>query len=153
MPERKPGRPKTADAVVARRKALFLERFRELCLLNKTLKATKLAKTTFYRWKDADPEFKKEFEAAKVEAGDILEQEAIRRAYQGVEEPVFYQGKQVDSVTRYSDVLLIFLLKGLMPDRYSDRLRHSGDINLQGIEERLNAGRTRANKKKPDSVH
>ncbi len=35
----------------------------------------------------------------------------MRRAVDGVDEPVYQGGKKVGSITRYSDTLLIFLLK------------------------------------------
>ena len=49
----------------------------------------------------------------------MIEAEARRRAVDGVDEPVYYQGKEVGTVRRYSDVLLIFLLKGLRPQRFN----------------------------------
>ena len=56
-------------------------------------------------------------------AGDILEAEAHRRAVEGVEEPVgWYKGQAGGTVRRYSDVLLMFLLKGVLPERYKDRI-------------------------------
>ena len=55
------------------------------------------------------------------QAAQRLEAEAKRRAVEGVEEPVFYQGKQCGVIKRYSDALLMFLLKGAMPDKYKER--------------------------------
>ena len=52
----------------------------------------------------------------------MLEAEAHRRAVEGVEEPVgWYKGVAGGTVRRYSDALLIFTLKGLLPDRYRER--------------------------------
>ena len=50
---------------------------------------------------------------------DALEDEAIRRAREGVEEPVFQGGLRCGSVRKYSDLLLIFLLKSRRPYRDS----------------------------------
>lgn len=59
---------------------------------------------------------------------NYLEAEAVRRAYDGVDEPTgWYQGKPGGVVRRYSDTLLIFLLKGAMPAKYADRHKLSGD--------------------------
>ena len=53
----------------------------------------------------------------------MLEAEAYRRAVEGWVEPVgWYKGKAGGTVRRYSDTLLIFTLKGLLPDRYRDRV-------------------------------
>ena len=56
------------------------------------------------------------------QAADVLEREAWRRASEGVKQPVFYQGEVCGHVQKYSDVLLIFLLKGARPDRYREQL-------------------------------
>jgi hypothetical protein len=64
---------------------------------------------------------------AKEMAADRLEEEAWRRAVDGVDEPVgFYRGKPSAWVKRYSDTLLIFLLKALRPEKYRERYEHSG---------------------------
>ena len=42
----------------------------------------------------------------------------MRRAREGVEEPVFQGGLCCGHVRRYSDLLLIFLLKSRRPHRY-----------------------------------
>ena len=66
-------------------------------------------------------------ERARIMAGDILEAEAHRRAVEGVEEPVgWYRGKPGGTVRRYSDNLLMFLLKGVLPERYKDRMEVAG---------------------------
>jgi hypothetical protein len=62
-------------------------------------------------------------------AGDFLEDEAIRRAMEGWEKKVFYQGQHVDNERIYSDMLMAMLLKGAKPHRYKDRTEVSGDAN------------------------
>jgi hypothetical protein len=71
-----------------------------------------------------DLAYAEKFASAREEAVDLLEGEALRRAVQGVEEPVFYKGERVDKgqVRRYSDVLLIFLLKANRPVKFRDRV-------------------------------
>jgi hypothetical protein len=67
------------------------------------------------------------FRDAKAESGDILETEARRRAVEGVTKPVFGslgQGMgsgEIGRVQEYSDTLLIFLMKGAMPEKYRER--------------------------------
>jgi len=62
-------------------------------------------------------------EALEIATGS-LELEARRRAQKGVLEPVYYKGKKVGAVRKYSDTLLIFLLKAHRPDKYRDNVRH-----------------------------
>jgi hypothetical protein len=60
---------------------------------------------------------------AQEAAADLIEAEAYRRGVLGWEEPAgWYQGRPGGMVRKYSDVLAIFLLKGLRPDRYKDRV-------------------------------
>lgn len=53
---------------------------------------------------------------------EFLEDEARRRATAGFEEPVYQGGAQVGTIRKYSDTLLIFLLKGRNPGKYKDRV-------------------------------
>jgi hypothetical protein len=61
-------------------------------------------------WRDADPAFNVECLDAIEHGNDLMEDEARRRAVDGVTEPVFHQGKVCGEVTRYSDKLLQFML-------------------------------------------
>lgn len=71
--------------------------------------------------RERDTAFAEQWDAA-VEAGtDVLEDEALRRAKDGTNEPVFYQGVRCGLVRKYSDTLLIFLLKARRPAKFSDR--------------------------------
>ena len=72
-------------------------------------------------WLEKDPEYVEAFQSAREQAGDRLEQEARRRAIEGVTEPVWYRGQIVGEVQKYSDTLLIFLLKGAKPEKYAER--------------------------------
>jgi len=74
-----------------------------------------------------DSEFQEGVHRAEHMAADLLEEEARRRAVDGVSEPVgWYRGTAGGTVRRYSDTLLIFLLKGARPDKYRERMEHTG---------------------------
>ncbi len=75
-------------------------------------------------------DYRKAFAAAKEEAIDVLETEAIRRATRGTDRPVFHKGKPCGTIREYSDILLIFLLKAARPEKYRDnhKVEHSGEI-------------------------
>jgi hypothetical protein len=78
--------------------------------------------TPYTRQWQEDAEFQTALVQAKRMAAEALESEAIRRGFQGVSEPVgWYKGEPGGYVTKYSDTLLIFLLKGAYPERYSER--------------------------------
>ena len=78
---------------------------------------------TAYLWRKEDPTFAADWFEAYEQGADALEAEALRRAVAGTEEPVFYLGHQVSTVRKYSDTLLIFLMKSRRPERYCDRIR------------------------------
>ncbi len=103
----------------------------------------KVNRTTVYAYRQNDPEFAQSWEDALDEATDELEAEARRRALKGVEEPVYQGGKLVGKVRKFSDTLLIFLLKGLRPERYRE-------LNLAQLAEQI--GRQQSVSTLPDSV-
>ncbi len=88
-----------------------------------------------------DQQFQAALERARVMAIDVLEDEATRRAVEGVEEPAgWYMGKAGGTVRRYSDTLLIFKLKGELPQKYADRVQLSGGLatlNLDALPDEL----------------
>lgn len=95
----------------------------------------KVGRRTHYEWVADDEEYAAAVHEAMNEAGDRLEEEARRRAETGVVEPVYGRvGKDQDgkigTVRKYSDTLLIFLLKGAKPDKYRERaeVKHTGRL-------------------------
>jgi hypothetical protein len=76
---------------------------------------------TIMKWSDNDEEFAERWNNAVEEGIDRLEQEAIRRARDGVKRPVFYMGQVVGYVQEYSDSLLKFLLEAKRPAVYRAR--------------------------------
>jgi hypothetical protein len=86
--------------------------------------AAKLAgvsRMTAWRHKTSDTDFAERFAEAEQQAMDLLEKEAWRRATEGVDEPVFYKGEKCGTIKRYSDNVLMFLLRGGRPEKYRER--------------------------------
>ena len=105
---------------------------------NITAACRKVTKTDFqantlrahvYLLEKEDAEFAAAFREAQRMGIDVLEDEARRRAFEGVEETVYYQGLAVDTAKKYSNSLMVFLLKGAKPEKYKDRVEHTGDPN------------------------
>lgn len=107
-------------------KAAFLSAYAETGNIKQAAEAAQVGRRSHYRWLAADKRYAEAFAEATEQAGDALEQEARRRAVDGVDEPVFYQGAQCGLVRKYSDTLLIFLLKGVRPEKFKDRHEHTG---------------------------
>lgn len=83
--------------------------------------AVDISRMTAYTWRDDDPEFAADWDRAKEMGLDALEDEATRRAFDGVDKPIVYQGEVTGTMKEYSDTLLVFLLKGGKPDKYRER--------------------------------
>ena len=82
---------------------------------------------TAYRHRQADPEFRAAWDEALETALDDMELEARRRAVDGWDEPVFFKGEVCGHIRRYSDALIMFLLKAYRPEfRDNYRVEHSG---------------------------
>lgn len=97
----------------------------------------RINRDTAYAWRDAEPAFAAAWQDALDQAGEFLEHVAWRRAVRGVEEPVYQGGELVGTVQKYSDTLLIFLLKAANPAKFRESVRHEhtgesgGPINVQ----------------------
>lgn len=83
------------------------------------------SRQTIYNWQEHDEEFAIAFNLAEVESVEVLEAEAWRRAVVGVknERTSYWQGQVIgrDVETKYSDSLLVTLLRARAPDKYADR--------------------------------
>lgn len=80
-----------------------------------------------YQLRKTDPAFAAQWDRAKEAAVGRLEQEARRRALEGLQEPLLSDGKIVRdddgrpvAVRRYSDDLLLALLKAHRPEMFGD---------------------------------
>ena len=72
-------------------------------------------------------DFAAQWDEALGEGIDLLEAEARRRAVTGIDKPVYYKGKVVGSITKYSDKLLMFLFKAHDP-----KFRDGGKVEQPG---------------------
>lgn len=95
-------------------------------------RAAGVARPHVYEWKRDDPAFAAAWDDALEQAADVMEREALRRAVEGTEKPIFgslgYRmgSGKIGQVREYSDTLLIFLLKGARPEKYRERNEITG---------------------------
>ncbi len=104
----------------------FLEKLAESGNVSRACRAAKVARQTAYRHRSIDALFKVAWDEALGIAVGLLEDEAWRRAREGWLEPVFYKGEKQGSVRKYSDTLLIFLLKAHDQAKYNPPTRLAG---------------------------
>ena len=128
----------------------FLEALAATGIVSTAVKIAGTSRTRVYTLRKKNPSFAAAWEEAEEKAADALEAEAWRRAVDGVAEPLVSGGKLVSDSTgqpiairRYSDVLLIALLKARRPERFKDRTAIEHDIS-DNLAQRLDAGRRRA---------
>lgn len=112
------------------KKAAFLAAYRTCGMVTRAAEAAEIDHSSHYRWLQSDPEYAEEFEQAQRDSCSVLEAEARRRALEGVSEPVYQMGQCVGHKQKYSDTLLIFLMKANNPSKFGDRIetRHSGAV-------------------------
>lgn len=134
-------------------KARFLAAYVIAGTVRAATAAAHISRETHFSWlRESGPEYDPQYAAAfahtKTEAGERLKEEAIRRAHDGVEEPVIFKGKLCGrwldadgqptfegmpdatfvplTIRKKSDVLLIFLLKAAFPEEFRERYEHTG---------------------------
>lgn len=100
----------------------FWELFSRTGNLSRSADGACISRVEVYRRRKSEPEFEAKFQETLKFAIDAMEEEAQRRAFEGFEDPVFYKGDQVGTITRYSDPLAMFLLKAHRPEKYKERV-------------------------------
>lgn len=100
----------------------FLSVYAECGNISTAAAAAGVNRSAVYKWQEHDDTFVAAMKQAESHATELLEKEAWRRARDGFAEPVYQHGKLVGTVQRYSDALLVFLLKARAPERYRDRV-------------------------------
>jgi len=96
----------------------FLRAFAETLSIAESTKRIGRDPDTHYYWLQTDPLYAESFEYVKTIAIQGLEDEAVRRAKEGYLVPVVSGGKVITYVRKYSDKLLITLLKRFKPEAY-----------------------------------
>ena len=105
--------------------------------VTRAAKEAEVSRSVVYDRRDKDVDFNKAWEEALDCYADDLEIEARRRAVDGiVVEEVYEDDKLIRKKLKYSDTLLIFLLKGARPEKFADhsKVEHSGAIQNETDE-------------------
>lgn len=118
-----------------RRKARFLAELRATGSAALAADAAGLTYAQVEALRDVEPAFAQACSDAIAEAVDRAEAEVYRRAFRGVDRPVYYAGQQVGIIRDYSDSLAALYLKAHRPEAYRDRAgadtgKHSGPVRV-----------------------
>ena len=133
----------------------FLDAYERLGTVKAAAEEAGRHRDRHYEWLD-DPEYKAAFEQAEENACQAVDREIRRRAVEGIEEPVVYQGKisydrvrvgkkyvkKPVTINRKSDILLMFYAKSKRPNVYRDNAKVELELSVPLIEA-LKEGRKR----------
>ena len=100
---------------LAKRQAIALKAFVELGTETGACQLLGLSRSAWHKWTARYEKFREAADQAFQTVGDLLEQEAIRRAYDG------------------SDLLLIYLLNGYKPEKFRERQETNINVNSDAI--------------------
>jgi hypothetical protein len=132
------------------RQERFLKSLADTGIVSAAVEISGTSRTRVYQLRKHDSGFASAWDEAEEQAADALEAEAWRRAVEGVPEPLVSSGKVVRdddgqplAIRRYSDNLLLALLKARRPEKFKDRAVVEHDI-ADGLADRLEAARQRA---------
>ena len=125
------GTPKKPRAEVSQdRKAKFVAALSATGSIKAACEVANLNRPLAYRHKGLDSAFSAAWDEAMAMAMDAAEDELYRRAVTGWEEPVFYKGELKNTIVKYSDGLLKFLLQAHRPEKYRFRKEAEVDPDL-----------------------
>lgn len=95
-------------------------------------RAAGVGRATVYRWAKDDEAFADQWRDAYETGTDALEDEARRRAVDGVDKPIHYKGARVDTIREYSDMLLAMQLNARRPEKYrtNHKIEHTGGVKI-----------------------
>lgn len=96
-----------------------LSLYSELGTIGACLKAAKVDYRTYLRWKE-DPEFVFMLNEAQQQFNSKIEMEMLRRAVDGVDEPVVSAGRYLGTKKKYSDDLIKVIARAHQPEKYAD---------------------------------
>ncbi len=131
------GRGYVKEFVYRNRAVKFDDRAREIFLrvyaicgnIMTAADAAGVAPGSVTRVRDADDDFRELFEESLERFRAGIEEEGLRRAMEGVVEPVYQQGRRVGYKRAYSDQLLGMMLKANIP-KYRDRVAIDAKVDV-----------------------
>lgn len=126
--------PEIAEIVAAvrddARKVQYLIALTELGNRSRAARVARTTTATVWSWRRSDRKFAAAEKKAMEIAVDLAEDELVRRATEGVVEPVFQGGHLVGGIRRRSDQLLMFYLKAHRPDKYRETINQNVTVDV-----------------------
>lgn len=117
----------STQLTLVKKREVFLIEFAKNGNVSEAARIAGIDRGNAYHYRKTHPEFAAAWDEAEAKFVERLEKEADRRGMEGTLKPVFYQGQKCGDIREYSDILLIFRLKALRPDKYRER----SDVNVK----------------------
>lgn len=89
-----------------------------------------VSRQSAYRHRGEFPDFASAWDDALEIGLDRWEEETARRAFEGVDKPIVYQGEVTGTFKEYSDTLAVTMLKAHRPEKYKERSEVKTDGEL-----------------------
>ena len=125
--------------ITARHRQAFLEALAETASVSRAAELSGIGRARWYACRRRDPAFAAAWDEALDQGTDALEDEAVRRALEGVDKPVFRGNEIVGHLREYSDRLLVLMLKARRPEKFKER--GSGEVcatvTIEGARDEL----------------
>ncbi len=122
----------TRKRLSLRKQSKFLDILAQTGKVAASARAVGFSSTAYlHKLRREDEDFAEAWGEAVDAAGDVLEEEAIRRANEGIIEEIYYKGEVVGERLLYSDQLLMFLLRGNNPGKYNQGGAGGAQINVK----------------------
>ncbi len=118
-----------AASITREQRARFLDVLADTRNVTVAARAAGIDRRAVLSLRGGDADFAAAWRDAEEAASDLLEHEARERAMKGLEEPVYYHGKQVGTLRRHSETLLLLFLRAERPEKFAERpaARASGE--------------------------
>jgi hypothetical protein len=111
-----------------RQQERYLEGIRQFGTLVHACQLARVSPHTVYAWREHSEDFSLRENEAQEHLTQTLEREALRRALEGFDRPVYQKGVLVGYERVYSDTLMNTLLKARRPDKYRENINVSGSV-------------------------
>ncbi|KAF0235070.1 MAG: hypothetical protein FD177_229 [Desulfovibrionaceae bacterium] len=136
MAAKRTRKPVSSRSITAAQVDKFFAVFAATANVSEACRQAEIYRAWVYEKRREDAAFAARWAEAEEIATDALEAEARRRALEGVEKPVFYQGEECGSIREFSDTLMVILLKAHRPEKFKDRssVEQSGEVTIRWAE-------------------
>lgn len=111
----------------------FLATYSHIGVIHRAAEMVGLNYNLVSKERKRNPAFEEKFLLARKIAADRVEAEVQRRAVEGFQEPVIYQGQHMKDedgnpmyITKYSDRMLELLAKAVKPEKFRERYEVTG---------------------------